>query len=588
MRQEYKAFRFDGQIYHEDRPTGYRIINATLDSDFYMQSIRGPRTIIEDKIPGRDIPYFYEADDEPLEFEVTFALSEVMTKSQIKSVARNFFSHNSYKELTFGDYNLATTTYTPKTPVYKVIFHGETDINYLQQSANVNIFQVQSSSTIEAPKENASVYTLNYVKTQPTTQSYVKTGGTILSGENIITGITNFTNLRIGQKVVYNATLLGTITNINLQDQEITISANSASTRTGSFTFRDDKRLSFANITNLSVGMLVVGTGVPSDTFIDEIYDVANSVISVDKDITTVYTGSGSITFYDLNKLVVDNLDNIKINQYIFSGSTTINDRKIIAIDEDNNILTLSSEPTTYIGSSVSPISIVIAGPTYTGSKTLNFTAGSYSHLMLGNTVYVNTGSNYFYGVITGATSTSITVSITNANGYVNLVQPSITVTTISSDNGYIAYLTLTARADRPYGYSVITGVINVPTTTTASQISITNTGDISFFPSMSLTNPGTTNQPIRIYNETNGSTITFSQLYTSEVVTINAILKTISSDQTPALTIYERWDKDDLFLSPGTNLIKFQTYSGSSWQALTVAQFTLTGEAPVYIYDTN
>jgi hypothetical protein len=436
MRQQYKAFRFDGQTYHEDMSSGYRIINATLDNDFYMQCIRGPRSIVEDKIPGRDIPYFYEIDDEPLEFEVTFAFSEVMTKTQIKQVARKFFAPVVYKELTFGDYDLATTTYTAKTPTYKVIFHGETDINYVQQSANVNIFQVASTSTIEAPKENASVYTLNYVKTGATTQSYVKTGGSILSGENIITGITNFTNLRIGQKVVYSATLLGTITNINLQDQEITISANSASTRTGSFTFRDDKRLSFANITNLSVGMLVVGTGVPSDTFIDEIYDVANSVVSVDKDITTVYTGSGSITFYDLNKLVVDNLDNIEVNQHIFSGSATINNKKIIAIDEDNSILTLNSEPTTYIGSSGSPVSIVIAGPTYVGSKTLNFTAGSYNHLMIGNTVYVNTGSNYFYGVITATTSTSITVNITSANGYVNLVEPNITVTRISSDNG--------------------------------------------------------------------------------------------------------------------------------------------------------
>jgi hypothetical protein len=285
MRQQYKAFRFDGQTYHEDMSSGFKLINATLDNDFYMQCIRGPRSIVEDKIPGRDIPYFYEIDDEPLEFEVTFAFAEYMTKTQIKAIARKLFSPITYKELTFGDY--VSSTYTAKTPVYKVIFHGETDINYVQ-------------------------------------------------------------------------------------------------------------------------------------------------------------------------------------------------------------------------------------------------------------------GAN----------------------------------------NTYIAYFTLSVRSDRPYGYSVVTGQIGSPTT--ASQISITSTGDITFFPSMALTNPGTTGQPIRIYNETNGSTITFSQLYTSEVVTVNAILKTISSNQTPALTIYERWSKDDLFLSPGTNVIKFQTYASSSWGTLTVAAFTLTGEAPVYIYDTN
>lgn len=284
MRQQYKAFRFDGQTYHEDMSSGFKLINATLDNDFYMQCIRGPRNIIEDKIPGRDIPYFYEADDEPLEFEVTFAFAEYMTKTQIKAIVRKLFSPTVYKELTFGD--LVNSTYTPKTPVYKVLFHGETDINYIQ-------------------------------------------------------------------------------------------------------------------------------------------------------------------------------------------------------------------------------------------------------------------GAN----------------------------------------NTYVAYFTLTARADRPYGFNVITGQING--SPTASQISINSTGDINFFPGMTLTNPGTTGQPIRILNETNGSSITFSQLYASEVVTINANLKTISSNQTPALTIYERWGKDDLFLSPGTNLIKFQTLSGT-WGALTVAAFTLTGEAPVYIYDTN
>jgi hypothetical protein len=285
MRQQYKAFQFDGQTYHEDMSSGYKLINATLDNDFYMQCIRGPRKIVEDKIPGRDIPYFYEVDDEPLEFEVTFAFTEYMTKTQIKAIVRKLFSPTTYKQLTFGDY--VSSTYTAKTPVYKVIFHGETDINYVQ-------------------------------------------GG----------------------------------------------------------------------------------------------------------------------------------------------------------------------------------------------------------------------------------------------------------------NNTYIAYFTLTARADRPYGFTVVEAEIDG--TPTASQIVVTSTGDIDFFPSMALTNPGTTGQPIRIYNETNGSTVTFSQLYTSEVITINANLKTISSNQTPALTIYERWSKDDLYLSPGSNTIKLQTYSGGSWIALTVAAFTLTGEAPVYIYDTN
>jgi phage-related protein len=287
MRQQYKAFQFDGQVFHENMDTGFKLINATLDNDFYMQCIRGPRIIIEDQIPGRDIPYFYEVDDTPLEFEVTFAFAEFMTKTQIKTIVRKLFSPITYKELTFGDYVSLTSTYTAKTPIYKVIFHGETDINYVQ-------------------------------------------------------------------------------------------------------------------------------------------------------------------------------------------------------------------------------------------------------------------GAN----------------------------------------DKYIAYFTLTARADRPYGFNQIQAQING--SPTASQISITSTGDITFFPNMILTNPGTTNQPIRIFNETNGSSVTFTELYTGEIITINSKLKTISTNLTnPSLSIYQRWQRNDLFLSPGVNLIKFQTNTGT-WIALTVAAFTLTGEAPVYVYDTN
>ena len=74
-----------------------------------------------------------------------------------------------------------------------------------------------------------------------------------------------------------------------------------------------------------------------------------------------------------------------------------------------------------------------------------------------------------------------------------------------------------------------------------------------------------------------------------SETITINATLKTLSSTDNTPNTIYERWEKNDLYLSPGSNTIKFQYYSGGSWtNAYTLTTLSVTGEAPVYIYDTN
>jgi hypothetical protein len=585
MRQSYKAFKFGTQVFSE-YTENYKLLNATLSNDFYADQFRGSRTIIEEQIPGRDIPYFYEVDDKPLEFEVTFASVEPMSKVQIKNIVRTLVSPKTYQELTFGEYE--NDNYIAKTPTYKVVFTGNLDINYVQQSANVNYFQVQSSSTVEAPKENALVYTLNYVKTEATTQTYVKTGGTILNGENVITGITNFTNLRIGQTVIFNSTILGTITNINVEDEEITISGNSASTRTGSFTFRDDKRISFADINNLSIGMLVVGTGVPLDTFIDEIYDPANNVISLNKNLTTVYSGSGSITFYDLKRLVVDNLDNIQINQYILSGSSIINDKKIIAIDELNSILTLDSQAATFIGSLESPVSIVIAGPTYLGSKTLNFTAGTYYYLLKDNIVYCVDpldSSKYFYGKITAVTTTSITVEITSAEGYKDIVEPNIYVKYIDSNNGFLSYFTLTARADRPYGFNKINfGNLD----TAASSFAITSTGDVEFFPDIRIGFTTTTSNWIRIRNTQNLSTLTFKGISNTEDIIFNANLKTISSN---FINIYTRWNKDDLYISPGLNTIVVEQSSnnGTSWTTYTAGlKLLVTGEAPVYVYETE
>jgi phage-related protein len=133
----------------------------------------------------------------------------------------------------------------------------------------------------------------------------------------------------------------------------------------------------------------------------------------------------------------------------------------------------------------------------------------------------------------------------------------------------------------------VISGTVTAPPTVT--NVVVNNTGDLSFYPNMTLTDPGEGTKPVRIFNEQNQSSVTFSQIYNLEVITINAKLKTITSSiSNPSESIYVRWQKDELILNPGSNTLRFQTFNNGSWQNTNVAAFSLNGEAPVYIYDTN
>lgn len=97
MKLHYTAFTFNKKVYGS-------LFNVVMSEDFYAENIRGSRSIMEDKIPGRDIPYFYEVEDEPLEFDVSFAFENPMTKSEISSIARDLLSPTAYKEMTFGKY----------------------------------------------------------------------------------------------------------------------------------------------------------------------------------------------------------------------------------------------------------------------------------------------------------------------------------------------------------------------------------------------------------------------------------------------------------------------------------------------------
>jgi hypothetical protein len=124
MKKVYTAFSFNGVVYTD-------LINVSLENNMYSENMRGNRTLLKEKIPGRDIPYFYAVEDEALEFDVVFALTVPKSKAELRVMLRNLITQTGYKELHFGDYNPTTETYTRQSPIYKVIFDGESKLDFV-------------------------------------------------------------------------------------------------------------------------------------------------------------------------------------------------------------------------------------------------------------------------------------------------------------------------------------------------------------------------------------------------------------------------------------------------------------------------
>jgi hypothetical protein len=226
MRQSYTAFKFGTQVFHENI-TNHKLLNATLSDEFYSDCIRGSRNILEEIIPGRDIPYFYEIDDEPLEFEVTFAFAESMTKSQIKTIVRKLITTKRYEELTFGKY--LDSTYTAETPIYKVIFIGEVDINYVStgfDGSNNELFIAYITLTARADRP----YGFNEIDRTATNTSNlnVDNTGDVEFYPNIVITNTNTGTIETSKYIrVRNNTNGSDITFSSLESGEVvTVNAN--------------------------------------------------------------------------------------------------------------------------------------------------------------------------------------------------------------------------------------------------------------------------------------------------------------------------------------------------------------------------
>ena len=251
MIQQYKSFSFNGTVWSD-------LLNVSLSNDFYVACLRGPRSIKEEKIPGRDIPYFYEVDDEPLEFQVNFATEDPLTKGQIKALARALLSHNTYRVIHFGD--VVSSVYTRKTPFFNVIFTGEPDFNFIGAGLNNSGNEIYHGYfTLQARADRPYGYVPVRIINQPTA-----TIGTV-SGSGpytaTITGLT--TNHGFAVSDIISATAgspgtlgTGTVTVSAVSTNSINISSTSNTLTAGSIT-----NLGIFGYTTTASGFEFINTG---------------------------------------------------------------------------------------------------------------------------------------------------------------------------------------------------------------------------------------------------------------------------------------------------------------------------------------
>jgi predicted phage tail component-like protein len=78
------------------------IIQVNTNNGLYEEPFLHQRNIVEEKIRGRDTPYFYDIEREPLTINMELFFDTEMTDEKIREVAR-WLNQNYYKELYFSE-----------------------------------------------------------------------------------------------------------------------------------------------------------------------------------------------------------------------------------------------------------------------------------------------------------------------------------------------------------------------------------------------------------------------------------------------------------------------------------------------------
>lgn len=101
---------------------GMRI--GTESTSLYAVQIISNRRLIEEKIPGRQAPYFYGVDDDPLTLEITVALEKPKLISELRPFFQWLYNNTEYKELWFD---------TDRNKIFYAMFIGTPVLNYIEQ-----------------------------------------------------------------------------------------------------------------------------------------------------------------------------------------------------------------------------------------------------------------------------------------------------------------------------------------------------------------------------------------------------------------------------------------------------------------------
>lgn len=82
----------------------FGIMNVNISSGMLEEPWVSPRGIKEEKIAGRDKPYFQRLEKEPLKFNVSFAFEDKWDEHLLRQVKRWLTNHEYYQPLIFSDH----------------------------------------------------------------------------------------------------------------------------------------------------------------------------------------------------------------------------------------------------------------------------------------------------------------------------------------------------------------------------------------------------------------------------------------------------------------------------------------------------
>lgn len=97
MIKESLYFTYDGLSSYD-----FGILNVSLDKGMYEEQLSATRSIIEESTRGRKKPYFFGFEEEPLEFDLSFAFEEKYNDEKIRKIVRWLFQ-DYYKPMTFSE-----------------------------------------------------------------------------------------------------------------------------------------------------------------------------------------------------------------------------------------------------------------------------------------------------------------------------------------------------------------------------------------------------------------------------------------------------------------------------------------------------